>query len=399
MSVTVSRTVINAGSAGARGAPGVDGDDGLLSAASEAESIVGLGPGLGDSEKAVTPLGLGAFAEEMGQMMHIIRALRPTTTKPFAAVRTSKDRWWVATFVKDGNRMDYAIHEFVNHGPRQTPALTWAWRYNGIVYCTIDGIVEDFANFSAEDETSVAPIWEAGVRIGPHASWPTGFDYVTIGHGHLYNPGNGIFLNGGGTNYRDAANAPIGVILRGTAFTFSQTFGAYLPDNTTVAGTWAIAHVMVTGGVQIASTFTCTGTTIGITTAMGMGLSGRGDMLKPAGVTAIAADREDGLEYGAGGVQDTSLGEVTTFQLYPATRDTHILEAVLGGGGPMQMNGGGYNWSQNVVGVRDSYLQDRVEGYAKVYAHGLNRNDSMLLSNGDVLNFNVTYRVRKGALV
>lgn len=400
MSVIVQQNRISLSERGLRG------KDGLLAAASSSEATDSLKPGLGDTTKAITPGNLGEVMEDLGVMMNRLKMLRPTKDKPFAQMRISKDRWWCSTFVKDGHRQDYAILEFVNRGETMTPAIAYGWSFNGLVHCTVDGVFEDFANFTGEHvgsgqlDSITPPIWEAGARIGPHASWPTGFDYCTLGHGHLKNPGCGIRLNGASLpNYRDPENSPIGVVLRGTSWVFDQTWDVYLPDNTTLAGTLAIAHLMVEGGVQIASTYTISGSNIGITTAMGMGLSSRADMLKGIGITAIAADREDGLEYGAGGALNASLGEITQFQTYNAARPTHIWEAVLGGGGAMSYNAGPYGWGQNVVGTRDSWLQDRAEGYAKVYAHGVNRNDSMLLTPGDTLAFNVIYRVRSGALV
>jgi hypothetical protein len=243
------------------------------------------------------------------------------------------------------------------------------------------------------------PTWEPVFRVGPHTSHPTGFDYVGESHGHLTAPSCGIYLNGAtGTNYRDADNAPIGLVLRGTSFQWDQSYTVLLPDDVTVAGTLSRSHVMVTGGVQISGRFTVTGSNIGMTTLFGGLMSGRGDRLKGNGITAITVNRENNLEYGAGDVQNASLGELTQLQLYTLGRETHILETVFPGNGPVSIDGAAYGWTANEIGFRDSFAQDRNEGYVKVYVHGVNRGSSLLV-DGKTFDFNVIYRARKGSLV
>ena len=395
MSVTVTRNVIDLTDSGRRGRPG------LLAAANSAETLLSLVDGGGSSSLAVTPLYLGDVVEALGVMLNRMRFLRPTKSKPYTAVKMSADRWWVLTFVKDGNRQDYAIHEFVNRGATQSPAITDCWSYNGCV-AYIDGIYEEFANFTGENvgagvmDSLPPPIWEPVFRCGPHTGGT--FDYIGPGHGHIQAPTSAIYLNGStATNYREPANSPVGTVLRGTAFLIDQSFTAYLPDNTTPIGSYNFAHIMVEGGVQVSGGLTVTGTNIGMTTFFGAMLSGRPDMVKPNGVTAIAADREDGLEYGAGAVPNASLGECHAMQLYNAARPTHILESIVIETGPMDIDSAGYSWAANDSN-RDTFLQDRTEGYAKVYTHGVNKAASWLV-DGKTFAFNVTYRVRSGSLI
>ena len=87
--------------------------------------------------------------------------------------------------------------------------------------------------------------------------------------------------------------------------------------------------------------YTITGSGIGMTTMFGAMLSGRGDRVKGLGAAAVACDQEDGQDYGAGAVLNANLGEFTTYQLYSNARQTHILEAVLNGGGPVNVDAGG----------------------------------------------------------
>lgn len=373
-------------------------DYGVLNVADKSEALKSLIDGGGDTDKALTPATLSPVLNEFAIFTAALQKVRPTKSKPYVAVKVSAYRWWVATFVKDGHRMDLAVHEMQNIGPFQTPAISDCWRYNGGV-AWIDGLFEPFANFFAINGGSgydsfeppiYEPVFYAGATTGGDK------DFIGPGHGHLKSPTSAIYLNGStGTNYRLAANSPVGTILRGTSLVWDQTFTAYLKDDTTVVGTYAFGHTWVEGGVQIAGSLAVSGTNIGIQTFYGALLSSFADRVKPAGITAVEADQEDGNEYGAGGVKDANLGEAASFQTYNAARPTHIFEAVLNAAAPIN-DGSGYDWDGNLTN-RDSWVQARSEGYAKTYVAGINRND-LLTADGMTFAFTVTYRFRKGAL-
>lgn len=378
-----------------------------LAPATGAQTLESLKPDVGSAALAVTPAGLGVVLESMGVMLNRLALMRPTRSAPFAVMFLSDNRFWASTYVLDGPRGDYAIHEFVNEGHLQSPLVTDCWRYNGCV-AVMDGIQEDLAIHTGEDigagimDTAQPPIWEPVYRFGPYgvtynaADW----DYAGPRHGHLKNSSCGIFLNGvTSTNYALAVNRSIGQVLRGTSFLIDQAWDVYLKNDTTLVGRHGISHALVTGGVQIFGNMAVSASNIGLTTMYGGMLCGRGDTVKGMGATAVAADREDGQDYGANGVLNANLGEFTLIQNYNAARPTHMLQMVLPGNGPVQINGGGYSWSGNGAN-RDSWIQDRGEGYPKVYTAGQNRaNNAPLLCDGLTFNTNVIYQVRNGALV
>ena len=361
-------------------------------------------PNGGTEAAGLSPAALSPVLEALGVMLHRGRFIRPTKAKPYVLFRESKNRIVVTTTVADGGRMDYSIHEFINQVPSGGPTLNSCWRYNGCLGAQIGGVWEDFSNFTGEPNNSGIfdslnpPVFEPVANIGPHATYPTGFDFGGPGHWHISGGSGAIFVNGStATNYALDANFPIGTALRCSSYLFDFSYAALLANNVTVAGTWGYTHQGVPGGVNVLAKLTITGTGIGMVALYGAMLSGRGDKLKPEGIAAIDADREDGLAYGAGGVLDANLGEANRYQLYTEGRETHIFEAVLNGGGPVSIDGGAYGWAENGAN-RDAWLQDRAEGYAKVYIHGVNRTSSMLV-DGKTFDMNVTYRARRGTLV
>lgn len=376
---------------------------GLRSATAQ-QALESFIPGGGTAAAGISPANLSPVIEALGVMLHRGRYLRWTKAKPYVLFRESMNRILMVTTVLGGGRMDYSIHEMVNQLPVTGATPTTLWRLNGCLGAMIDGVWEDYANFTGEPDSGGTfdsmnpPVFEPVARLGKHSTFPTGFDWVGSAHWHFGVSSGGIFLNGStAKNYADPANFPIGTVVRGSDVVFDYTYAALLKDDLTPVGSWSYTHKGVPGGVQILSRLNVTGSDIGVQTLYGGMLSGRGNRLKPEGQTAIAADREDGLEYGLDGAQGANLGESATFQLFTAGRETHIYEAVLNGGGPVSIDSAPYGWSGN-DGFRDSWLQDRTEGYAKVYIPGVNRISSLLI-DGKTLDMNVTYRARKGALV
>jgi hypothetical protein len=375
-----------------------------LGSATGPQAMQAFVPNGGTEAAGLSPAALSPVLEALGVMLHRGRFIRPTKAKPYVLFRESKNRILVTTTVMDGGRMDYSVHEFINQTPLSGPTVNSCWRYNGCLGAQIDGVWEDFSNFTGEPNNSGQldslnpPVFEPVASIGPHASYPAGFDFNGPGHWHISGGSGAIYINGStATNYALDENLPVGTVLRCSSYLFDFTYASLLADNATVAGTWAYTHTGVPGGVNVLAKLTITGSGIGMVALYGAMLSGRGDKLKPEGIAAIDADREDGLAYGAGGVFEANLGEANSFQLYTEGRETHIFEAALNGGGPVSVNGAPYGWSENGPN-RDSWLQDRAEGYAKVYIHGVNRTSSMLI-DGKTFDMNVTYRARRGALV
>lgn len=379
-----------------------------VSPASADETLDAFTPGGGLATKSVTPAGLAEAIEALGVMLHRNRFLRPTKAEPYVAWRASHNRIMLVTPVEGGNRMDYAFHEFINQVPASGPVLADCFRYNGCCGAWIDGLWEEPANFSGEPDgggnldSMNPPVFEPVCQLGPVGGAAGDFDFVGPGHWHLTDGTSAITLNGGGLNYRLDENFPIGTVLRGASFGIDQSFTALLKDDTTVVGTYSLAHIAVSGGVQISGRLAVTGTDIAMTVFYGAMLSGRGDRIKPAGLVAIPCDQEDGDDYGiSGGVAtiDANLGEAASYQLYPDGRDAHIYEAVLVGGAPIRVDealGGVYSWAENGAN-RDAWAQARTEGYAKIYIPGVNKSSAWTV-DGKTFDFNVIYRVRKGAL-
>lgn len=380
----------------------------LASADETREAFVPHG---GRTDASVTPAALSDVLEVLGVMLHRNRFLRPTKAEPYVLWKASENRILEVTRVKGGSRQDYCVHEFIDQVPLSGPVLANCLRYNGCLGAFIDGVWEEPANFSGEPDESGnldsmnPPVFEPVYRIGPHSAYPSGFDFGGPGHWHLSNGTCGIYLNGDtGTNYRLDENFPVGTALRCASWQIDQSFTALLPDNVTVAGTYVLAHLSTDGGVQISGRLTITGSDIGMTNFYGAMISSRCDTYKAAGLNAISATAEDGFDYGlSGGVKtkDANLGEAASFQFYWLARNTHVFKAVLNGGtGPIRVDaslGGTYSWAENGSN-RDSWLQERAEGYGKGYVSGVNKSTSWLV-DGKTFDFNVSYIMESGAPV
>ena len=281
---------------------------------------------------------------------HRQRNACPTDAKPVVALKTSAERWIVRVKLLYGtgkvkNRADYAEYEMYDMGPYQS--ISKAWALNSI-RAMRDGVSRQLANFTFEKSGSVSDsglepsTFEFAFRLGKADAEVTdaNFPWVGMGHGHMGFVGANIYLNGSGAvDYNLDANAPVGTVLYGTAFSFQSVYHLLAPDGAILARTtlshtfgateqcvvdWThdFSHPDVTSAARIWNSYCAMLPATGFT------------QIKPNGSTPVTISDTPGTQ--------TNHGEHT---LFTGSRGDDVLcEMVLRLGCPVRINGVDDHW-------------------------------------------------------